>query len=243
MKIGFIVPDAYLETLGLYDFHLLLPMNVHKALPYISRSDYIVLDNGAAEGKLVSNSMLLEWVDEYQDVLNEVVAPDVLYDFESTKNLTEDFVNELNDDINVMGVAQGSSWPEVFQCIEWMAQHPRITTLGIPKHLTKTLNHRYARLILTADLIKRERQEDFPEGFHFLGATEWIKEPRALSGLPGVRSMDTSLAALAALRHMSVIDLSERIERTDTFFQYPLSYHTIRWLITNQGIYQRWANE
>ena len=202
MKLAHIPPRG-LEVHALRQrFHLVLaqvdyPEYLETYQHARGRGDYIILDNGAAEGATVGDALLMHRAQQLR--ADEIVIPDVMGRSNDTVRRMWRFFDNLNEmtypwkDYRYMAVAQGGNEAEVKKCIEEFVKCYNIKVLGIPRHLVKTLANHMIRVDLAKWL-----QEEYPKRFeiHFLGAAPTFPgEPFVVSryNVP-VRSMDTSLA-------------------------------------------------
>ena len=155
MKAALIPPFGYERTALQSDIHLILPLeacrtNIDYMNTYRSareRNDYLILDNGCAEGDLVDNKTLMAVAAELG--VHEIVAPDVMGNAEETYDLTKAFVEENRSatDYNIMGVLQGESLAQVLYLAAAFAKIPQITTFGIPKvHINNNEPHTRAQI-------------------------------------------------------------------------------------------------
>lgn len=201
MKLALIPPRGWESWALRSNFHLAL---AQVSNPYYSRAyedaskraDYIIVDNGAAEGTPVGDFKLYYQADRWG--ANEVVLPDVMYDGEATVARMKRYKVNLRDSaylfekFRYMGVAQGRSLDEVKCCIDAFAEMRYVQTVGIPRHLITTLKSRFIRLAL-AEWIKRVHPNRFE--IHFLGTNPSVPSEiyRAAIETPWVRSVDTSM--------------------------------------------------
>jgi hypothetical protein len=193
-----LIPPRGLEKTALAsDLHLVLPFpelvaNQVYVETYIQarrRGDYVILDNGCAEGNLVSNKQLMDFAAVIQP--HEIVAPDVLDDASRTWELTSYFLADVPNvtDYNIMAVLQGTTLPERIELLRAFATVDAITAIGIPKiQVRKTQSP--ARLQM-AQII----QNLFPDRFqlHLLGLSHAY--PTEMHGIvfpDYVRSMDSA---------------------------------------------------
>lgn len=149
MKLALIPPCSQLIHSPLSSartgYHLLLPQygedDVYRE-HYTRRracGDFLILDNGAAEGvKITGDDLLLT---AFQFMVNEVVVPDVLYDGEATIQKARGFFSlaQTATEFNYMGVAQGRDYSELMRCIDALASMRYISTIAIPRHVETTV--------------------------------------------------------------------------------------------------------
>lgn len=228
MKVG-LIPGRGLEPYALRsDFHLALPIVdcIHNK-GYVetyrqagAEGGYIVLDNGAADGGLVSNTRLMQ-VAHMLDV-HEIVAPDVFYDKAGTVSRVSEFMRWLSDHedgayYKVMAVVQGTSMASLRKCVEVYSTINAISVVGLPRHMLTTLNQKAARIDM-ANWIK----ENFGERFqiHLLGTNPvWLKEvASAAKYAPHIRSVDTALPFNYALASQNLETTRVVLTRNPEYF-------------------------
>lgn len=182
-------------------------------------NDYIVLDNGAAEGALVSDYDLLNSAAKIS--ASEVVAPDVIRDFRGTIKRTTNFVNIAKPKFRLMGVPQGVTLEEFKKCVRVYNHLEAIKVIGIPRHIISTLKRPAARIEF-ANWIAT----NYPDRFdiHLLGMDPtWPKEVKhAAKYAPHIRSVDSSLPFNYALQGL-------RLDRTDEVVRRPKQYFELDW--------------
>lgn len=118
---------AHLLEKNLYDYRNL------------NRNRYIIMDNGAYENARVSGSIkdLVNLIRQSKIVVDEIVIPDAIGDYETTKKLYFDNYSSMidYDDYRYMYVAHASDLYELKDAIEMVNREERVAlTLGIPKH-------------------------------------------------------------------------------------------------------------
>lgn len=241
MKVAFIAPNEAIPKLVPTGYYLALPWNIRL---YEDQPGYIILDNGAAEGHE------LDW-DNYIDLaimhgVNELVIPDVLREYHKSRMhcqvFIEEYYSQLDKPVHLMGVVQGDNLNEFRLAALDYAALSEVQTLGVPKHMTRTLKNSWARIEFIQWLMDEGIEDTFDNGIHCLGATDWVREVRVLSELPIVRGIDTSVPAIAALEGKNIEDLHLRHERRPNFFEHELSLTDIGYLTHNQTVYMRWAD-
>jgi hypothetical protein len=197
MKLALIPPKGLEQYALRQDFHLMLAQvnsQVYRStyLSAISRRDYVVMDNGAAEGAPVPDLMLLQLARTYRPA--ELVLPDVLRQQQQTINRVAAFLRMIdsNHGMKYMAVLQGQSYEEIARCAAAFAMHPEITAVGVPRHLINTLDDITARRRIVSALHKNlaDRFE-----LHLLGTNpRFPKEVYYCAKYhPYVRSVDTSM--------------------------------------------------
>jgi hypothetical protein len=119
---------------------------------------------------------------------------------------------EENAPTAYMAVVQGKSIKECRDCIKAFADYPFVSTLGIPKHLIRSVG------IHTRMDLARWVDENLPHrfGIHFLGSSPlWLEEIKYVNDI--VRSMDTSMPFVQAY-HGKKVDSGSGHERPPNYF-------------------------
>ena len=224
-----LIPPRGLENYILYsNFHLALAIpECMKNNEYVEayqqaamRGDYIVVDNGAADGGLVSNEELLKAASVL--MAQEVVAPDVFYDKVSTVVKVKEFLKYMasapnSQTFKVMAVVQGTNYNDLYDCVDVYSNIKDVKVLGLPKHLLTTLNLKSARIDL-ANWIKQYYSDRFE--LHFLGTNPcWIKEiASAVKYAPHIRSVDSALPFNYALASQNLATTKIELTRNPEYF-------------------------
>jgi hypothetical protein len=181
----------------------------------MDQGQYIILDNGKAEGEEISHDVLAGIAWSYK--VSELVLPDSMGDPEETEALARDFLATHRQSLPVkmkMGyVLQGRTSKEIEYAYDDLRRSKRlydsIDVLYIPRSIV-TADHPRARVDAAAYIMHQELKP-----IHFLGASvEAIEEGKWIrDGLGGrVRSMDTSAPFVYALRDAYVSD-GKKIKR------------------------------
>ena len=246
MRAALIPPRGYERTALMSDIHLVLPLPGLIDNPEYIRTyeearaagHYIILDNGCAEGNLVTSHQLLAFAGTIKP--HEIVAPDVLDDGPRTLEMTLEFIRDDNGatDYNIMAVLQGTTHEERKTYLEEYAKMDAVTTIGIPKIQVRTEGSD-AR-IKTARYIQRNYSDRFK--IHLLGLNR--RFPTEMLDLPWstttVRSMDSAqpYKITESGRMMTARQCWE--ERRPDYFE--------RWMPVNTGLlahnideFKKWA--
>jgi len=222
-----LIPAKGLEIYALRStFHLALaiptalknPLYVGAYRRAASRGDYIVLDNGAAEGQTAPDKQLLEAARMLR--AQEIVAPDVIKDSFATIARTKTFCSKFGEDLvglKVMAVAQGNKLANFRTCIDNLARLSKVGVIGIPRHIIDTLDSKAARIDL-ANWI----QEAYPLrfGIHLLGTNpRWLHEIKsAATYAPHIRSVDSSLPFTYTIQNTRLSTTTKTFTRHPRFF-------------------------
>lgn len=209
-----------------------------------SDSSYTMLDNGAFEGVSTDPRKLIKLA--IQSNVNEVVIPDVLGDMKGTINAVEHFYHDTVElrlttgvGLQYMAVPQGRTIDECMNCISAFDSYNFIGTIGLPKHLVRTVT-RTARVQLAA-YIRKAFGNRF--NIHLLGASPlWPQEIKSARRY-NIRGMDTSLPYFFSYYNRSIDQFNGmEEERPSDYFNLPASAFGGR-LYDNIQTLQEWCND
>lgn len=210
MKLALIPPLCRLRDMEQTDYQLILPQLVNSHVRYEdfvyhlkTRGDFLILDNGAAEGKIVEEDDLIDIAVELE--VNELAVPDTLGDMVATLKQFIGFFERNEETLavnkfstggpNLGFVAQGNSWVESISLVNTVMKSdwsPYINTVYIPRLLVKESGNVRERIQVAEQIYKdyAGRLE-----IHMFGsAPEWPREAMAVdTECPYVRGMDTSM--------------------------------------------------
>ena len=216
--------------MALADGQLMLPLKelvtnpeyLHAFRLASESGNYIILDNGAAEGVETPWRDLLEQAETYN--VDEIVLPDVLGDAEETLRRIKDVLFGAPRQFRYMAVAQGGDGREVREMIEYLCTLGNIDTIGIPRHLVGTNPHARVELV---DWMRIQGLSSIRE-IHLLGmhpsfpAELDLFRQEKLCGY--IRTVDTSMPFVAALNNRNLWqDHSPLSSRPDDYFKVHLT--------------------
>lgn len=158
---------------------------------YYEVGGHKILDNGSAEGEEIIVDELIGWARTLK--VDEVIAPDVLYDMEATCTNLIKFCDRVEGRIKVMAVLQATTWQE-FDIILNTALELHVAAVALPKLLTKHLG--LAVRIAAAEKIRQK--SEIP--IHCLGAAGFLQEARELGKQGIVRSIDSAAPTVLGLQ-------------------------------------------
>lgn len=196
MKLAVIPPLSLLPWALASDYHLMLPQLLYsRSYEFFFRhlclnnDQYVILDNGAAEGYEATDEELVRLVAQFQP--DELVLPDVIGDGPATVKRVGEFLRGFDFEPNckIGAVAAGQDRADALcTAVELLSKYPdTIDVLYIPRSLV-TPDDPKARLHLAEQIHDISDRE-----IHFLGASRfWVGEIREVAALPFVRGMDTS---------------------------------------------------
>lgn len=212
MKLALIPPYSQMNTVYRTDYQLVLPehlANKQYQEAYITarrNGDYMIMDNGAAEGNLLSPGELRSMA--LGLMVHEIVVPDVLGDMYATLQMAKEFFRfGVDSRFKYMGVVQGQSLDECCACVEaYYTDHGNITVLGIPRHLISTCKKKDIR----SDLALYIRSNYPGYQVHLLGTNpSYIRElsdAKEAFQVAGVRGVDTSAPFNYAYHGKSILE-------------------------------------
>jgi hypothetical protein len=203
---------------------------------------FVIMDNGAYEA---ADDFTCPQLFELclQHGVDELVIPDVLGDKEGTLGKLFHFAGSTvrlrhRRKMRYMLVAQGTTIAECLSCVtEALEMTNFITTVGLPKHLVKTVNEN-ARVVLAGRIAAR-----FPYlSVHFLGsAPSW---PDEIAHTKNVRSMDTSMPFSFAWHGQRMLNAPADgyYERPANYFNLPAEGFSAELIQTNINQMVEWMN-
>lgn len=196
MKLALIPPKGYYQTALQSEIHLVLAqiedpayVGMYEDIP---SHHHVILDNGAAEGALVTEQKLMRRAAHYG--VDEIVVPDVLRDWQLSVMRARTFARtEVMSEFDgqLMLVAQGNTLDEVYRCIDhYLVQFPN-SVIGVPRHLLTTTHNMMARVNTVAHIESTYGRRPV----HLLGTNAgWPQEVLHIAmRFPWVRSVDTSM--------------------------------------------------
>lgn len=243
-------------TAGQSDFHLVLAQQCSADPDYkkaftrgygpVGPDDFVILDNGAYEGDMVTNDYLFNTALDIK--ANEIVLPDKMRSVEGTIESSVKAIKAYDVWYNfmkpsytfgMMGVLQTSgSMGEVIESLEQFAKWPQITTVGIPRHFCD-IDKYFRYQVLN---VNQEYKDRFK--FHLLGTNPKVPNEVSLIAdrFPWVRSVDSSLPYNYTLAGVVLTTYAARIERPVEYFERDWSGGFDRYLLQdNINTYMRWA--
>ncbi len=225
MNVALICPPHLLEKYGTKTkYHLVLP-HLFRSQKYLrfyqtkTDKDFIILDNGIAEGFEFGAKHLLTLANEVG--ADEIVIPDTMGDANDTLAKAQYFARYAQPEYQYMFVLQGKTVEEVMFCLNNLdngAMFTYVTTIGIPRHFHKI--DKNFRFNLTEHLIKEAFNDKFE--IHFLGASSWMREvvilAEAVQHIENFRGIDTSMPIYMGLEGFHINDQFPWIPRPENFF-------------------------
>lgn len=227
MKLAVIAPPEYLNEVhtARLSYHMALGQELLRNVAYCdwyrwrhNRGDFIIVDNGAAEPgeERIPFEAVLNAA-EYVHA-DEVILPDVLYDWAQTVALTTH--SAVLDQVpakNRMIVPQGTDFDEWVKCFKAIINKTEVRSVGIAKHMEKTAALKGGR----AGIIKWLVYEGYTEwfDFHLLGVWDQpvLEVQRASRAYSAIRGIDTAAPIAYAQRGFDIrVDTHCSLDWTDT---------------------------
>jgi hypothetical protein len=248
VKAALIPPKGYEFTALQSDIHLALPLpstrNNPEYIRYLEaasrRGDYIILDNGCAEGQLVEPAELVDFA--HQIEADEIVLPDVMDDMSETLAATMRFLEiypQIGDGFNLMGVLQGTTKEEREKLLHKYYELD-VRTIGIPK-VQVQYQGSISRLETTLMIYRNYSPGTF--AIHLLGlSAHYPAEMFHAKGVYGtsVRSMDSAQPYKATEKGFLMSpDKCWAPRRSDYFDREENEFDVL--LDRNIAIFKRWA--
>jgi hypothetical protein len=224
--VALICPPHLLEKYGTTTkYHLSLP-HLFRNQKYLNfyqtrsdKGDFIILDNGAAEGALYGHKHLFTMAEQIG--ASEVVIPDTLGDANETLAQAQYFARFARPEYEYMFVLQGKTMEEVLFCLRALDNgnmFSYVTAIGIPRHLTSI--DKNFRINLAEFLVEEAFNTRY--NFHFLGASTWAREIVMLGEIAqkheGFRGLDTSYPIYMGLEDQD-IKTAEYLSRPVNYFE------------------------
>jgi len=163
---------------------------------YTKSKVYKILDNSFYELRTpIKPNVLINWAKTLN--VQEVVLPDVMYNYSKTKKLIKQFFKQITtEDLTKykwQAVVCGKTQKDMIKCFDWMNDHPYIDVIGFSRRGCKWGQHDKERHKLVNLLAKRTQKP-----IHLLGAngiTDYFRKWH-----PKVRSIDSKQYAKTVLK-------------------------------------------
>jgi len=194
------------------------------------RGDFIMMDNGAAEGSLLTSKQLYDAMQMLH--VDEVVLPDVLRDAEATieKTMDRDVLEIIPARMRAV-VPQGETFEEWTGCANFFVSNMEFATMCIPKHTEQFGDGR-------VNILTFIQQMGWHNSYniHLLGV--WgeprIEVPALKAIAPWVRGIDTAAPFAYAQKGRSIRVKSEHIshvwnEHFDSGLAYDNALSLLAW--------------
>jgi hypothetical protein len=195
MKLALIPPPKNPEWMSETDYQLVLPSflqhrNYKDMVSWCAdRGDYVILDNGVAEGIPVESEQDLYRLASTIGA-SEIVIPDVYGDKEGTLEKLKGW--KFSEDFKHMAVVAAQNIDEAWDLIQIYVDDPRIDCIGLPRLLLDTVDVGFRWHC--AGWLRNHIERDGVE-VHLLGTNpNFLAEMHGYSTMAtaGIRGVDTS---------------------------------------------------
>jgi hypothetical protein len=205
------------------------------------RGEYIIMDNGAVDGGLVTDAYLKNAAVDLQ--VDEVVLPDVIGNATMTREKVRQYLRLHDMRVKYMAVLQGEDEQILRNLVKNFVDDEQITVLGLPRdhivRIKKQIRIEMANWI----------EDTYPGRFkiHLLGtSSHWIDEVKfAAKYAPHIRSVDTSAPFVYSLRNMYLGEPSTKgfknVGRPDSYLKGRVTFAYPPLVDRNIDAFKRWA--
>ena len=197
--------------------------------------DYIILDNGAAEGIEFGNKHLYTVAKGIG--AHEIVVPDTLGDWNDTIAKGLAFGRHTRDGYRYMMVAQGQNAVECMRTIDMIMTDTKfmyVTAIGIPRLINQ--EDRHARFKVSKYIAQRGHNAAME--FHYLGANKHLDEVGYLQETGIARGIDTSAPIYMGQRGYVLENFDPWVPRPTAYFGSSRTNYVVK---DNIETYLEWA--
>lgn len=207
MKLAVICGPTGLETLTYWkqSYHMALAQEVLRDKIYRNwffsrslRGEFVMIDNGAAEGVAMTVSQILQAADHIG--ASEIALQDALRDKSETLKRTYMMARLVAGKMSMV-IPQGRNWEEWEDCLYHMEKYIDFQTIGVAKHLEKLPGGRTKALDIIEGL-----GLDGAHDVHLLGCYKapFDEALKIAKEFPWVRGLDTAAPFAYAQKGKSV---------------------------------------
>lgn len=218
MKLAFITTINSLEQISskgdiefcLAPYALRYPKYKKYFIEAKKKGRYVIMDNGVAEGDLISNDIMVNLAIEMK--VDEIIIPDEISNYEQTRKMRNDFLDKYYEklaahNIKILSVIQGKTIDEYLNNYLILLNDSRISVIGIPFRMKYKKIMGFSleeeRSINRIDFIANVSTAIWKKEIHCLGSNN-LKELKILNELNLVRSCDSKLIARYGLNNMNI---------------------------------------
>lgn len=178
----------------------------------VTKGHFVLMDNGQAEGAAPTIEELIPIYRELKP--SEAVLPDIIYNKEETLKRSLYALQVLREEgltqsMQIMGVPQGETFEEWYQCLERMMQEPDITSIGVskfctPKYAVEMGPSANVRLECVHAILQTALKLGRDIQIHLLGCWETVQEIMEINTVfrGKVRSTDSGIAFVYTRNNM-----------------------------------------
>lgn len=197
--------------------------------------NFVLLDNGVAEGQLVTEDILIDVCKDLQP--SEVIAPDILFDKDQTLSNLDSFLKRILDEkisgVQIMAVPQGHTKEDWLECYESILNKNQVCTIGFSKiGISQAfLNMKSHDYIMEARHLCIQELNDLSllkKPIHCLGAGN-PNEFKFYRNFPVIRSNDSNISIWSSINNISFYnDVFKRIPPSNDFFHYKMNSNQLK---------------
>lgn len=212
--------------------HLCKDRPEYKQFYKSKQRQFLLLDNGAAQNSQITDEQLIDIVKDVKPTV--VIAPDTLFDGESTIIKTCRFIQKLHSKnistSKVMAVPHGKTQQEYLDTFEYFNNNPNIDWIGVSKFVSvKPFTDRITCMLAIQQKIKNK----FNKPIHILGCNNPV-QISFMKQFPAVKSIDSCIGYLYNKQQIPLDNsIQKRMQTPEQFFD---------WKLTDQQIEQSMLN-
>jgi hypothetical protein len=150
---------------------------------------------------------------------DEVVVPDKMGDCDTTIKMARAFekIARAHPEFKYVGVVQGRNMAEHVKCARALSFLDYIRVLALPRNMCKV--HRLQRYYFAEVIPEMSDMAARWDAIHCLGASSWTREIVALTELPLIRGIDTSMPVVLGLAWLDLATTSDYTPRPIGYFK------------------------
>lgn len=247
MRVALIPPIDQLWHTHQTDLQLMLPQLLHDPEyrsvyeRHLSNpNQYVIMDNGAAEDRQMSNEELVAIVDDLFP--QELAIPDVLGEADATLAkaimFLEDYSDYFEDSPTKLGyVTQGANYKEIIETVDYLMRSrwaDSIEVFYVPRLLVPRFHDLRTRVKVANILAKYKRP------IHLFGAAPTFLEEVRIAANTNIRSIDTSAPFVYATYNESITNMLP-LNRPENYFDVVLDEEQRMIAADNVHTYLKWA--
>lgn len=243
MEVALIAPYELQRELPATRYHLVLAhlLGTQKYRAFsLAASGHKILDNGCAEGSLVTGKDLIQLAGTIG--AREIVVPDMTQKAISTMKMATEFrpIALAHPEFDYIGVIQGKTNAERLHVLEHFKDLAYMKVYALPRNMCEEDIHERAAFAAEAYAY------DHSITFHALGSSKWCEEIKVLSSLyPIIRGNDTAMPIKMGLNQQYLVEGAhyDVVAHTKGYFESTLFVGDKRRNIIRDNVrtYLQWA--